>query len=241
MVVQVPAAGAGDAARPRRGARRRAARSPGSREATATAARRPGATRLRRRPRSTRSRPAPVTTPPIAPAPTTTTPPVTTTDEGQTSSDDGCGRGAGDDAHRHRRSSQPEALSYTIAADDGSLAAIHSRQPPSVGKAVEVEARAARQRHLRRGRQARARARPAAGRARRHGQLPRPGDRRLHRLRHPVSRCWSAAAPQRTPPEIGERVEVEARIADDPEPLADSAPGEEGCGGTAGRAEAAAP
>lgn len=173
--------------------------------------------------------PAPVTTPPIAPAPTTTPPPVTTTDEGQTSTETGADEApatmlSGTVVHRN-----PEALSYTIAADDGSLAAVHSRQPPQVGKVVEVEAG-----QLANGtyvEEAKRKEGKTRGRAELAGTVS---------FRDPVTGAYTVSGPgasllvrggpQRTPPGIGERVEVEARIADHPEPLAQSAPGEEGCG-----------
>jgi hypothetical protein len=180
--------------------------------------------------------PAPpvTTTPPLPEVPTTTTEtPTTTTGEtetegaegGSTEPEDSTTVLAGTVAHLN-----PHAASYTIATEDGTLRAIHSRKrPPAIGKRVEVEVS------------------PLAngtynesGKRSERGSRGRVSFAGTVSFRDEVTGAYTVSGPgasllvrggaQRTPPQVGERVEVGARIADHPEPLPVSSPGEQGCG-----------
>jgi hypothetical protein len=176
---------------------------------------------------------SPGTTPPLdSVAPPPVTPPTTTTggtttDE-QSDTDDSASDSTtvltGTVVHRN-----PEAVSYTIAADDGGLSAIHSHNAPSPGEEVEVDAR-----QLTNGtyvEQGNRRERGSRGRVAFSGTVS---------FSDPVTGVYTVSAPgvsllvrggiQRNPPEVGKLVEVEARIASNPEPLPVSDPGQDGCG-----------
>jgi len=123
----------------------------------------------------------------------------------------------------------PEAASYTLAADDGSLVAVHSRTPPNIGKRVEVDGRRlVNDTYVEEGNREEG---ASVGRAELDGVVS---------FRDPVTGVYTVSGPgvsmlvrggvRRIPPEVGERVEVEARIADNPEPLPATTPGEAGCG-----------
>jgi hypothetical protein len=164
--------------------------------------------------------------PPPATQPTTTTGGTTTDEQPDTggSPSDSTTALAGTVVHRN-----PEALSYTLAADDGRLLAIHSRNAPSPGEEIEVEAR-----QLANGtyvEQGNRRERGSHGRATFSGTVS---------FSDPVTGVYTVSGPgasllvrggiQRNPPEVGALVEVKARIAANPEPLPVSSPGEDGCG-----------
>jgi hypothetical protein len=182
--------------------------------------------------------PPPAATPPldtIAPPPVTqptTTSGGTTTDEQTDTGGSDTGGSASDSTTAltgtvvHRN---PEAASYTIAADDGRLLAIHSRNAPSPGDQVEVEAR-----QLTNGtyvEQGNRHERGSHGRAAFTGTVS---------FSDPVTGVYTVSGPgvsllvrggiQRNPPDVGRLVEVKARIAANPEPLPVSSPGEDGCG-----------
>jgi hypothetical protein len=123
----------------------------------------------------------------------------------------------------------PEAVGYTIATDDGELIAIHSREAPRVGRVVEVKARSlANGTYAEEGNR---KQREARGRVAFDGTVsfsdPKTG---AYTVSAPGTSLLVRGGAQRTPPAVGERVEVEARIADRPEPLAVTPPGEDGCG-----------
>ena len=174
---------------------------------------------------------APTITPPIAPpvpqTTTTSTATTTTADTGHT------GGGGPPDATSELSGTvvhlNPEAAGYTIADADGRLTAIHSHHPPGLGREVEVEARAL-----------------ANGTYSEDGARKQRGDRGRVTVAGTVSFAdsetgvYAVSAPgvsllvrgsaRRNPPEVGRRVEVDARIAADPEPLPVTDPGQPGCG-----------
>ena len=123
----------------------------------------------------------------------------------------------------------PRAASYTIATEDGTLRAIHSHKPPGIGRQVDAEVAA-----LVNGTYAEVGKRSERGRR---AQVAFDG---TVSFRDPITGAYTVSAPgvsvlvrggaQRTPPEVGERVEVETRIADRPEELPVGTPGEQGCG-----------
>jgi hypothetical protein len=123
----------------------------------------------------------------------------------------------------------PAAASYTIATEDRRLLAIHTHKPPGIGRDVEVEAT-----QLANGTY------DESGKRDLGGLRGRTGFDGTVSFRDPVTGAYTVSAPgvsllvrggaQRTPPDVGERVEVEAKIADNPEALPVSSPGEEGCG-----------
>jgi len=123
----------------------------------------------------------------------------------------------------------PEAASYAVATDDGQLVALHSHRPPVVGKRVEVEAKA-----LANGTYSEVGNRKEVGNA---GRAEFSG---TVSYSDPVNRVYTVSAPgvsalvrggaNHRPPEVGDEVDVSARIADHPEALTPSEPGQQGCG-----------
>lgn len=175
--------------------------------------------------------PPPVTTPPIYPTTPTypTTPPSTNT---TTTSETGTG---GDQAETTTTFTgavvhlNPAAASYSIATEDGRLIAVHSHRPPAVGDRIEVEAKA-----FANGTYSEVGHRDKVGNA---GRAEFSG---TVSYSDPVNRVYTVSAPgvsalvrggeAHRPPGLGEQVEVEARIADHPEELPVSEPGQQGCG-----------
>jgi hypothetical protein len=127
----------------------------------------------------------------------------------------------------------PAAGSYTVATEDLRLLAIHSHEPPSVGREVEAEVR-----QLDNGTYYESDKLQKERKTKRlRGQASLGG---IVSFRDPVTGAYTVSAPgvsllirggaQRTPPSVGERVEVDVRIADHPEALPVTPPGQEGCG-----------
>ncbi len=177
----------------------------------------------------------PTTTPPVTTTPPATSYPSTTTD---TTTDTTTG-GTTDDEDSVEPTTttltgtvvhlNPEAASYTIATDDRRLLAVHSHSPPTVGRVVELEAR-----QLANGTYDETGNRDENGKR---GQVSFAG---TVTFSNPVMRVYTVSGPgvsllvrgkaQRTPPDVGDQVEVQARIADNVEALPVTPPGEQGCG-----------
>lgn len=162
--------------------------------------------------------------PPPTTAPTTTPPqPPTTTTATQPPPAEPATALTGTVVHAN-----PKAASYTLAVD-GRLTAIHSHDPPPVGEVIEVETRSLVNGTL-----------AEDGRPERKGSRGRVEFSGTVSFRDPRSGLYSVSAPgvsvlvrggsQRRPPEVGDPVDVEARIADHPEPLEPTPPGRDGCG-----------
>ena len=123
----------------------------------------------------------------------------------------------------------PAAASYSIATEDGRLIALHSHKPPAVGDRIEVEAKS-----LANGTYS------EVGHRDKVGNVARAELSGTVSYSDPVNRVYTVSAPgvsalvrggeAHRPPELGEQVEVEARIADHPEELPVSEPGQQGCG-----------
>jgi hypothetical protein len=169
---------------------------------------------------------SPTTTPPISPPVTTTTPPVTTTPETTTTTtttdEESTTSLAGTVVHLN-----PEAHSYTIA-DGGSMKAIHSHRPPNLGVSIEVEAK-----RLANGTYS------EAGNRTEHGRNAGASVDGTVSFSDPRTRVYTVSAPGvsllvrgagQKLPDLGDRVEVRVRIADDAEPLPVRPAGEQGCG-----------
>jgi hypothetical protein len=174
--------------------------------------------------------PPPASTPTFPP--TTTTPPVTTTPPATTTTTDETTTTpeptvepttfTGTVIHLN-----PEAASYTVA-DHGRLIAIHSHRPPNLGKVIEVEAR-----ELANGTYVEQGNRDESGTR---GQTSFGG---TVSFRDPATGVYTVSAPGvsllvrgglHRIPDVGDRVEVDARIADNPEELPVTEPGHAGCG-----------
>lgn len=182
-------------------------------------------------PQSTLDTPS-TTPPPISSAPPILTPPpVTTTpsDETTTTEDEPVEETSttltGTVVHLN-----PAAASYAITTDDRRLLAVHTHKPPAVGREVEVEAT-----ELPNGTYFESGRRDEGGRR---GRVAFDG---TVSFRDPVAGTYTVSGPgvsllvrggaQRTPPDVGDLVEVQARVADGAEPLTPSTPGQQGCGG----------
>lgn len=121
------------------------------------------------------------------------------------------------------------AGSYTVASDSGRLATVLSESLPSVGNVIEVEADP----HAG-GTFTESADRHADGRA---GQVvlsgtvtysePRVGG---YTVSAPGASIFVRVPPLKRMPSLGERVTVQARIADQPDPIDASPPGRDGCG-----------
>jgi hypothetical protein len=183
-------------------------------------------------------------TPSVTPPVTTAPPPVVgapaddgTTTGGGTTADEGGSGGGQEPADEEVAVAltgtvvhvNPAAASFTIATEDRRLIAIHSHKPPGIGREIEVEAT-----QLANGTYV------DAGKRDLGGLRGRAGFDGTVSFRDPVTGAYTVSAPgvsllvrggaQRTPPDVGARVEVDARIADNVEALPVSTPGEEGCG-----------
>jgi hypothetical protein len=167
--------------------------------------------------------PTPTTTPPVTPTPSITTTYQQTTTTTTDSSGGATTVFTGTVVHLN-----PEADSYTVAAD-GRLIAIHSHSPPNLGKVVEVEtSQLANGTYVEQGNRTENGSR---------GQASFGG---TVSFSDPVTGVYTVSAPgvsllvrggiQRNPPAVGTRVDVDARIADNPEPLPVTTPGDNGCG-----------
>ena len=133
----------------------------------------------------------------------------------------------------------PKAGSYTTRRD-GQLIAIHTGNLPDIGQNVEVDAHAARQRHLRRGGRPHSRRQARARLVRRQDQLPRSRDAASTRSRPPASRCWCAAATSARRPKLGDTVERRGAVRRQRGPSSADPRGTRGLRQAAGAAEAAA-
>ena len=176
--------------------------------------------------------PPPVsTTPPITSTPTytppttatTTTTTDTTTDEQTTTPAETTTELAGTVVHLN-----PKAGSYTITSDD-ELIAIHSGNLPDLGQNLEVETR-----QLANGTYA------EDGDRRREGKRGRVSFGGTISFRDPATGVYTVSAPgvsllvrggaQRTPPKLGDAVQLEARFADHAAEITPTPAGHEGCG-----------
>ena len=168
--------------------------------------------------------PPPITTPSYTPPITdTTTTTDTTTDQTTTTPEDTTTALAGTVVHLN-----PKAGSYTISSDD-QLIAIHSGNLPDIGQNVEVDA-----------------LQLANGTYGEEGNRTRDGKRgRVSfggkiSFRDPTTGVYTVSAPgvsmlvrggdQRTPPKLGDTVQLEARFADNATELKPTPAGREGCG-----------
>ena len=130
-----------------------------------------------RRCRRRRSSPPPVTPTPTFDDPATDTGETTTE---QTDEDTDTDETTATAARRHRGPPEPEGGQLLDRLGRGELTAIHSGNAPDIGQTGRGRGPPAGQRHLSGGRQPQAQEQARPGRVRRHGQLPRPGDRHLH-------------------------------------------------------------
>ena len=162
----------------------------------------------------------PSTTPYVPPATTTSTTSTTTT----TTTTDTTTTFTGTVVHLN-----PHAASYTLATADGRLVALHSHTPPTMGKSVEVDGR-----RLANGTYS------EVGNRSEHGTKGRATFDGTVSFSDPVDGVYTVSAPgvslavrgglKHGPPRVGARVELDAKIADHPEDLPVSEPGDPGCG-----------
>ena len=173
--------------------------------------------------------PPPATTPPITTPPVTSAPPITSTPSTSTTTtttepaEEPTEPLSGTVVHIN-----PAADSYTIA-DSGSLIAIHSHHPPNLGKSIEVDGE-----RLANGTYA------EAGNRSEHGSSGQASFGGTVSFSDPREDIYTVSAPGvsllvrgkagHDPPRLGDNVEVRARIADNPDPLSVTGPGQEGCG-----------
>jgi len=160
-------------------------------------------------------------TPPVTDTTTTTT--DTTTDETTTTPSETTTALAGTVVHLN-----PKAGSYTISSDD-QLIAVHSGNLPDLGQNIEVDAV-----QLANGTYG------EDGNRQRDGKRGRVSFGGTISFRDPATGVYTVSAPgvsmlvrggeQRTPPKLGDAVQLEARFADHATELAPNPAGREGCG-----------